>query len=371
MSETLVWCTCSICSLNDDSGSWKLKSTRVRHQNRDKRNALSPNSDLELQSSIQKQDSCDFYQETFKHELHNIEYVSEFDNKLRNNNRLESTNKFEDGLEKNNEFERFESIDESEYELENNIEFGYELENKIDEEFENWSESESSGSNDSYITNMTFADNEEPFISSELASMIRLLKIKVQYNLTDEAFYEIMKATIAKPMSFPSKIHDEHLAYTRESGQDFYFPSTNYKLSQSELRKIKQHFSTISDVSGLQLISFSHEGTKYGRLRTKDGHYIGSKWIHRNEDWSRINYTVMVKIEVDIYANYPNRPLSKAMLAYIQWTSPIEEDDVGVKMFKRLGAYAFINASAIDHCIGFIEIGNLFYIVDKEVDNEQ
>ncbi|CAG8504039.1 5180_t:CDS:2 [Racocetra fulgida] len=127
MPETLVWCTCSICLLNDDGGSWKLKSARVRHRNHDKRNALSPNSDSKMQSSIQKQDSCDFYQETFEHKLYNIEYVSEFDNESRNNDRLESTNKFEDGLGKNNEFERFESIDKSEYELENNIEFGYEL----------------------------------------------------------------------------------------------------------------------------------------------------------------------------------------------------------------------------------------------------
>ncbi|CAG8725455.1 2470_t:CDS:1, partial [Scutellospora calospora] len=97
------------------------------------------------------------------------------------------------------------------------------------------------------------------------------------------------------------------------------------------------------------------------------------------------------KIEVDIYANYLNRPSvfevqdfyaiveyyltyefegSKAMLAYIQWTSPVEEDNVGVKTFKRLGTYVFIDALAIDHCVGFIEIENLFYIVDKEVDNE-
>ena len=55
-------------------------------------------------------------------------------------------------------------------------------------------------------------------------------------------------------------------------------------------------------------MSFSQTGTKYGRLRTKDGHYISSKWIRRNKDWSRINYTVMVKIEVDIYANYSKWP---------------------------------------------------------------
>ncbi|CAG8578472.1 18923_t:CDS:2 [Dentiscutata erythropus] len=98
----------------------------------------------------------------------------------------------------------------------------------------------------------------------------------------------------------PPKIHEEHLVYTGEDGQDFYFSSTQYKLSQAELKKIKHHFSTISDVSGLQLLSFNQIGTKYGRLRTKDGHYIGSKWNHHNKDWSRTNYNVMIKIEVDI-----------------------------------------------------------------------
>ncbi len=100
----------------------------------------------------------------------------------------------------------------------------------------------------------------------------------------------------------------------------------------------------------------------------------------------------MVKIEVDIYANYP-KWLSvfevqsfydiieyyltyefeefKVILAYIQWTSLVNKDNVGVKTFSRLGVYEFINISAIDHCIGFIEIDKLFYIVDKEVDNNE
>ncbi|CAG8453337.1 19248_t:CDS:10 [Gigaspora rosea] len=171
----------------------------------------------------------------------------------------------------------------------------------------------------------------------------------------------------------PPKIHDEHLAYTGNN----HFLSTQHRLTESELRKIKHHFSTTSDVSGLQ-------------LRTKNGHYIGSKWIRWNKDWSRINYTVLVKIEVDIYANYPSRPSvlkiqnfytfvkyyllykfeeSKVMLAYIQWTSSIEENNVGVKKYNRLGSYAFISASAIDHSIGFIEIDKSFYIVDKKVNS--
>ncbi|CAG8727529.1 8692_t:CDS:2, partial [Racocetra persica] len=150
-----------------------------------------------------------------------------------------------------------------------------------------------------------------------------------------------------------------------ENGQDFYFPSANYKLSQSELKKIKQHFSTISDVSGLQLMSFSHEGTKYGRLRTKDvdiyANYPKQLSVFEVQDFYAI---------VEYYLTYEFEG-SKAMLAYIQWMSSVEKDNVGLKSFRRLDAYAFIDASAIDYCVGFIEIANLFYIVDKEVDNEQ
>jgi hypothetical protein len=39
---------------------------------------------------------------------------------------------------------------------------------------------------------------------------------------------------------------------------------------------------------------------KFGRLLTSDGHLIGSKWIRRNKDWARINYTVMVGILLDV-----------------------------------------------------------------------
>jgi hypothetical protein len=35
---------------------------------------------------------------------------------------------------------------------------------------------------------------------------------------------------------------------------------------------------------------------KFGRLLTSDGRLIGSEWIRRNKDWSRVNYTVLVSI---------------------------------------------------------------------------
>ncbi len=46
------------------------------------------------------------------------------------------------------------------------------------------------------------------------------------------------------------KKYAKHLAYTGENDQDFYFPSTQHNLTQSELQKIKQYFSTVTIVSG-------------------------------------------------------------------------------------------------------------------------
>ena len=37
-------------------------------------------------------------------------------------------------------------------------------------------------------------------------------------------------------------------------------------------------------------------GIMFGRMLTKDKYVIGSKWIHKSNDWSRINYTVRVSI---------------------------------------------------------------------------
>jgi hypothetical protein len=36
----------------------------------------------------------------------------------------------------------------------------------------------------------------------------------------------------------------------------------------------------------------------YGRMLTKNKYFIGSKWIKKNNDWARINYTVKVNITV-------------------------------------------------------------------------
>ena len=58
------------------------------------------------------------------------------------------------------------------------------------------------------------------------------------------------------------------------------------------------------------------------------------------------------------------------MLAYIHWTNEVKEDNTGLLSFQGYGSHEFIDAYAIDHCVGFIKINQLYYIVDKEfIDN--
>lgn len=58
----------------------------------------------------------------------------------------------------------------------------------------------------------------------------------------------------------------------------------------------------------------------------------------------------------------------KEMLAYIQWTNQVTEDNVGVLSFSGFSYNDFIRVSAIDCCVGFFPIGNRYYIIDRDKD---
>ncbi|CAB5349866.1 unnamed protein product [Rhizophagus irregularis] len=111
-----------------------------------------------------------------------------------------------------------------------------------------------------------------------------------------------------------------------------------------------------------------------------------SNWIRRNETWARVNYSVLVYLEVDIYSNnqrrtpvFEKRPFygnieyylmyefnnEKSMLAYINWTASVSTDSVGLKYFTKFAGYDFIDVIAVERCVGFIKVDNKYYIVDK------
>ena len=58
------------------------------------------------------------------------------------------------------------------------------------------------------------------------------------------------------------------------------------------------------------------------------------------------------------------------MLAYIHWANQVKKDDIGLLSFLGYGSHQFIDACAIDRCVGFIKINRIYYIIDKESINE-
>ncbi|PKY38390.1 hypothetical protein RhiirA4_451376 [Rhizophagus irregularis] len=56
------------------------------------------------------------------------------------------------------------------------------------------------------------------------------------------------------------------------------------------------------------------------------------------------------------------------MLAYIHWTADVREDSAGLISFQKFEAHEFIDAFAIDHCVGFFQIKTTYYVIDKDID---
>ena len=57
------------------------------------------------------------------------------------------------------------------------------------------------------------------------------------------------------------------------------------------------------------------------------------------------------------------------LIVFVHWTNQVSENDIELKTFKSFGMKQFIDVCVIDHCVGFLEINNLYYVIDKEVNN--
>ena len=122
-----------------------------------------------------------------------------------------------------------------------------------------------------------------------------------------------------------SKIWSQHKVFSLENyDEELYFPSVIHNLESTELKKLINFYSvtlgiprenvasvsknynllhiflflfkyiTLIFISFITLTTIDNKGIKYGRMRTKDGHYVGSSWIKRNNMTSRNNYCVAV-----------------------------------------------------------------------------
>ena len=77
--------------------------------------------------------------------------------------------------------------------------------------------------------------------------------------------------------------------------------------------------------------------------------------IYTQNIFGNVKYYLLYEFEQEMH-----------MLAYIQWAANVKEDNVGLLSFLEYGSHEFIDAHAIDRCIGFFKINRIYYIVDKE-----
>ncbi|KAF0333003.1 transposase domain-containing protein [Gigaspora margarita] len=208
------------------------------------------------------------------------------------------------------------------------------------------------------------------------------------------------------PQQATKKKYGINIVFTNEDYQEeLYFLCIHYTLNQTEIKKLKHIIK--------QLMKFSTSGLRYARLRTKDGILIGSR-TKKRKDIARTNYTVAIgaillvllfllrsqsnfriryskaQMAIDINSAYSNQPSifriqefygyieyyfvhefegKQYMLAYIQWAGKIFEDNLGLQFFKNISNTEFIDISVIDRCVGFLPIGSITYIIDKNVDS--
>uniref|UniRef100_U9UE43 Uncharacterized protein n=1 Tax=Rhizophagus irregularis (strain DAOM 181602 / DAOM 197198 / MUCL 43194) TaxID=747089 RepID=U9UE43_RHIID len=110
--------------------------------------------------------------------------------------------------------------------------------------------------------------------------------------------------------------------------------------------KLKRHYFTaydtiIDEEDGEEV---SENGMKYGRLKIRNECKLTN--MHHN---GITNQSFRLK-------NFMG-------------TSQVSEDKYGLKMFKGFGSKQFIDVCVIDRCIGFLKVDNIYYIIDKEVND--
>jgi hypothetical protein len=73
---------------------------------------------------------------------------------------------------------------------------------------------------------------------------------------------------------------------------------------------------------------------------------------------------------VEYYMTYKYVSKSKPrLIVFIYWTNQVSENDIGLKTFKNFETKQFIDVCVINYCVEFLKINNLYYVINKKVNN--
>ncbi|CAB5180466.1 unnamed protein product [Rhizophagus irregularis] len=207
----------------------------------------------------------------------------------------------------------------------------------------------------------------EPEISEEQIDDVQIL-LKKFSDYYEREYYQNngqrLAASIFKenPLKQWSK---ERVFSTEGYEEEFYSPSTQYSLLSQEHKHLIKFYEGSSNINRNDLeMEVNNYGVRYGRLRTSDGQYISSCCIKRNNKIARNNYCAQIRRTIDKLAHRPNAPPQLVivdiygivnyylvhefnhqvyMLAYVQLTSKIVEDEYGCKHFTQFRSKEFID----------------------------
>ncbi|UZO21338.1 uncharacterized protein OCT59_013734 [Rhizophagus irregularis] len=116
---------------------------------------------------------------------------------------------------------------------------------------------------------------------------------------------------------------------------------------------------------------------KYGKLRTKDGNIVSSKWWKKENDSSRNDYCVAINLTIDEqeeetfgqveYFMLHNMQNQERMFAYIRKIKKLEKNIGNLKFFDCFGPLQYVEVIGIDRTVGFFEVYDKknYYIIDK------
>ncbi|CAB4431746.1 unnamed protein product [Rhizophagus irregularis] len=92
--------------------------------------------------------------------------------------------------------------------------------------------------------------------------------------------------------------------------EELHSPFQKCIMTKSEIRKVKQYYMTALDLTMNDIGEITEHIQKYGKLRTKLGALIGSKYVNNNKgDVARNNYSIAAKLLVDKNAHRPRAPV--------------------------------------------------------------
>ncbi|CAI2193058.1 12315_t:CDS:2 [Funneliformis geosporum] len=140
--------------------------------------------------------------------------------------------------------------------------------------------------------------------------------------------------------------------------EELHSPSQKYNMIKTEVQKVKQYYATALDLMMNEIGEIIEHIQKYGKLRTKSEALIGSKLVNCKGDVARNNYSIAAKLLVD-----KNAHLLRAH-------NDFEEREFygnNIQYFHNFGETSVINVTAIDRCVGFLEVAaNNHIIIDRE-----